>query len=188
MVEPDLRRGLNPHFFRISLKLYPNCQDNRCHFGVVRSLVDFLVIPSNFPHVIEDQIEQIAGKPLLSIIEVTIAEVQRCDWQRVGVLGLGEPTVYTVPLAELGLACETLGFGLRERLDEQILLSMEGREDTNANEIAQKAVNSLRERSVDGIILGCTEIPLLLGKLAAAEDLINPAELLAEAAIRHAIE
>jgi aspartate/glutamate racemase len=126
MVEPDLRRGLNPHFFRISLKLYPNCQDNRCHFGVVRSLVDFLVIPSNFSHVIKDQIEQIAEKLLLSMIEVTL--------------------------------------------------------------IAQKAVNSLQQHSVNGIILGCTEIPLLLGTQAAAEDLINPAELLAEAAIRHAIE
>jgi aspartate racemase len=146
------------------------------------------VIPSNFSHVIKGQIEQIAEKLLLSMIEVTIAEVQRRDWQRVGVIGPGEPMVYTVPLAELGMACEILVSGLRECLDEQILLLMEGREDPNASENAQKAVNSLHEHSVDGIILGCTEIPLLLGTQAAAEDMINPAELLAEAAIGHAIK
>jgi aspartate/glutamate racemase len=41
---------------------------------------------------------------------------------------------------------------------------------------------------VDGVILGCTEIPLLLGAEAKAIDLINPAQLLAETAVRVAGE
>jgi aspartate/glutamate racemase len=40
---------------------------------------------------------------------------------------------------------------------------------------------------VDGVVLGCTEIPLLLGEDAEAEDLVSPAALLAEAAVRMAI-
>ena len=40
----------------------------------------------------------------------------------------------------------------------------------------------------DGVILGCTEIPLLLGLAADAPDLLNPAALLAEAAVRHALD
>ncbi|MEO6457976.1 MAG: hypothetical protein ABIO92_06845 [Chloroflexia bacterium] len=46
---------------------------------------------------------------------------------------------------------------------------------------------ALRGQGADGIILGCTEIPLLLRERGVAPDLINPAELLAEAAVRHAI-
>jgi aspartate/glutamate racemase len=42
-------------------------------------------------------------------------------------------------------------------------------------------------RSVDGIILGCTEIPLLLGDAAGASDLVNTLQLLAEAAVNHAL-
>jgi aspartate/glutamate racemase len=40
---------------------------------------------------------------------------------------------------------------------------------------------------VDGVILGCTEFPLILGPSAEAPDVIDPAPLLADAAVRHAI-
>jgi hypothetical protein len=36
---------------------------------------------------------------VLSIIDVTIEEVRRRQWRRVGVVGLGDPVVYTRPLA-----------------------------------------------------------------------------------------
>jgi aspartate/glutamate racemase len=36
-------------------------------------------------------------------------------------------------------------------------------------------------------VLGCTEIPLLLGQKSESGDLINPAALLAEAAVRRAV-
>jgi aspartate/glutamate racemase len=48
-------------------------------------------------------------------------------------------------------------------------------------------VATLRNRSVDGIILGCTEIPLLLQADLGDADLINPGAVLAEAAVRYAM-
>jgi aspartate racemase len=64
---------------------------------------------------------------------------------------------------------------------------MEGRAEEDAGAVARQAVAALRATGVDGIILGCTEIPLLLGPEADAPDLINPAQLLAEAAVRRAM-
>jgi aspartate racemase len=49
-------------------------------------------------------------------------------------------------------------------------------------------VHTLRGKGVDGIVLGCTEIPLLMGEAANAPDLINPTALLAEAAVRYALQ
>jgi aspartate/glutamate racemase len=46
---------------------------------------------------------------------------------------------------------------------------------------------TLRGRGVDGIILGCTEIPLLLEN-ADQPDLISPIALLAEAAVKFAMD
>jgi len=65
---------------------------------------------------------------------------------------------------------------------------MEGRADAESAEAAREAVATLRARAVDGVILGCTEIPLLLRELAHEVDLINPAQLLAEAAVRAAVQ
>ena len=154
----------------------------------LRGSADFLVIPSNTPHVFKDQIERASGLPLLSILDVTLAEIRSRGWKKIGVVGMGDPTFYTSRLAEMGLAFETLDPALRDRVDEAVLRLMEGSEGDGSRLAAREAVAALRERGVDGIILGCTEVPLLLGPDAEAPDLVNPAQLLAQAAVARAIE
>ena len=147
-------------------------------------LADFLVIPSNGAHALQADIEAASGRPVVSIIEAAIDEVRRRGWRRVGVLGLGEPVVYTEPLARLGLCCETIDVPTRNALDAAIFRVMEGRDDAGARAVGEAAVAQLRARDVDGVILGCTEIPLLLGPAADEDDrLLNPTELLAAAAV-----
>ena len=150
-------------------------------------MADFIVITSNFLHVFRAEIEQAAGCEVLSMIDVTLAEVRRRQWRRVGVPGFGDPIVYTKPLAAMGLASETIAGELRTRLDDAIHKMMEGREDADSVRAAREAVDELRARRVDGIILGCTEIPLLLGDAASAQDLVNPLQLLSDAAVNHAL-
>ena len=64
---------------------------------------------------------------------------------------------------------------------------MEGRDAGPDVEAARAAVAAVRAVPVDGVVLGCTEIPLLLGDEAEAKDLVSPAALLAEAAVRRAL-
>jgi aspartate racemase len=151
-------------------------------------IADFLVISANAPHLIQNDIERAAGRPILSMIDVTLDDVRARGWKRIGVLGMGLPTVYTTRLDAAGLAHETLDPEARDQVDSAILSVMEGREDDAKRRFARDAVSALRARGVDGVILGCTEIPLLLGSDAEAPDLVNPAQLLAEAAVRRALE
>jgi aspartate racemase len=113
--------------------------------------------------------------------------MERRRWKRVGVLGLGDPTIYTQSLEHLGIACETAEAESRSALDRAIFQVMEGRDDAESTAAALGAVARLRARGVEGVILGCTEIPLLLGESAEEADLINPAQLLAETAVRVAM-
>ena len=148
---------------------------------------DFLVLTSNGAHLGWEHLERAAGRPLLSMIDTTLAAVRERGWRRVGVLGLGEPHVYLGPLAQAGLAAEVLAADRRARLDDAIARLMEGRAGAAERAVTEGAVAELRARQVDGVILGCTEIPLLLGPSADAPDLLNPAQLLAEAAVRRAL-
>jgi aspartate racemase len=100
----------------------------------------------------------------------------------------GAPRPYVDALRERGIACELIDATLQERLDAGIRAVMEGREGKDEREAAREAVATLRARAVDAVVLGCTEIPLLLADEGEASDLINPAALLAEAAVRYAIE
>ena len=154
----------------------------------IGAAADFLVIAANFPHLIQPEIERASGRKVLSMIDVTLDAVRARGWRRVGVVGMGHPTVYTDRLAALGIAAETLAPEQFDPLDGAILALMEGRETDAFRQLAHDAIAALRGRGVDGIILGCTEIPLLLGAAADAPDLLNPAQLLAEAAVAKAIK
>lgn len=150
--------------------------------------VDFIVIPCNTAHIGLAAIAEAAGCPVLSMIDVTVDEVGRRGWQRVGVLGFnGAPLPYVESLGRRGLRCETIDRTLQAPLDAGIQAVMEGRDGAAEVGAARAAVEALRAASVDGVVLGCTEIPLLLGDEAAAKDLVSPAALLAEAAVRLAI-
>jgi aspartate racemase len=165
----------------------PHLAEVLVHLG---KMVDFLVCTSNAPHEMREAIERIAQRPMLSIIDLTVEEIQKRGWRRVGVVGFGEPRVYKVPLKQLDIACETLPDepgGLRDRLDQAILRVMMGQTRPEDKALAVEAVAVLRTRGVDGVVLGCTEIPLLLGADAEGEDMVDPGQLLAEAAVRFAM-
>lgn len=149
-------------------------------------VADFLVITANGPHAILDENQSAAGKPVLSMIELALGEVDRRGWTHIGVVGLGEPRVYSEPLASRRIAVETIAGPLRDRLDQGIFAVMEGR-DGPEDTAAAWAVDELRSRGVDGVILGCTELPLLMPDHSGAPDLLNPGALLAEAAARRAL-
>jgi aspartate racemase len=150
---------------------------------------DFIVVPCNSAHVGVRQIAAAAGCPVLSMVDVTLEEIARRRWQRVGVLGFGgAPGVYVEPLSERGVRWLAIDGALQERLDAAIRTLMEGRDGVLEHEVALAAVDVLRGQRVDGIVLGCTEIPLLLGPKGEASDSISPAALLAEAAVRRALE
>lgn len=152
------------------------------------AMTNFLVIPSNFTHLFSRQIEQAAGIPVLNMIELVLAEVARRRWTKVGVLGFGLPKVYTEPLGAMGIAYETLDPAKRSEMDLAIMSVMEGRDSASSTVFLEDCIGDLRAREVNGIVLGCTELPLLLPSVAGDADLINPVELLAEAAVRKAME
>jgi aspartate racemase len=149
---------------------------------------DFLVITANGPHIFAREIEQAAGCPLLSIIEVTLAEVARRQPRLVGVFGFGPVHVYLEPLAARGIPHITIDETLQADVDAGVWALWEDRAGPPPYEAVARAVATLRRQGADLIILGCTELPLLLGEQAGtAPDLLNPAQLLAEAAVRRAL-
>ena len=131
---------------------------------------DCHVVTSNGVHRWRQDIAAAAGRPVLSMIEATLDEGARRRWRTVGVLTFTEPGVYQ-----------------QQRLDAVVLPFMAGQGGPAARATVRAAVDGLRARGVDGVILGCTELPLLLGPEAEAPDLINPTQLLAEAAVRESI-
>lgn len=153
------------------------------HLGAV---ADFLVATSNFLHLFEAELAAAAGVPLLSMVDLALDEVERRGWRCVGVLGFGDPVVYTDRLQCRGLEVRTAPADTRHVLDRAIRAVLEARAGDHENETARAAVAQLLSAGADGVIAGCTEIPPLLGAPADVDDILNPLPLLAEAAAARA--
>ena len=149
---------------------------------------DLIVIPSNTPHFFLDPIRKASGCEIISIIDVTVEALHSRGAQAVGLVGLGIPQIYVDRLSSEGLRVITASQAARDALDRAILRSMEGEDTAASRNAACQAVEQVRSAGAPVTVLGCTEIPLLLGDAAEADDLINPAQLLAEAAVRLALD
>lgn len=153
---------------------------------------DFLILPSNTPHLFAKDIEKAAGKPLLSMVDLTVNEVKRRACKRVGVLAIGltlEKRLYQEPLESEGVRAVVIPKELSDKLDKEGVYPLqEGASAKDVSAVAHEAVSYLRNQNVDGIILGCSELPILLGKGADDSDIINPSQLLAEAAVKKDLE
>jgi aspartate racemase len=170
------------------LALLPVCIDPELRRAAARMgpMVDFFVITSNGAHHIAAEIERASGRPVLSMVDRVVEEIARRKWHRVGLMTLGKPTIYTAPLSARGIGFETLDEERQTVVDQAIFAVMEGRVDDSAKDAAREAIAILRSRGVDGVILGCTELPFLV-EAGADTTLINPIQLLAESAVEHAL-
>jgi aspartate racemase len=172
-----------------SLPVEPRRPDPRLFEAVARlgEWADVMAIPSNTPHQFLDQIRAVAGCVVLDMIELTLDEVRRRDRVPVGITGLGKPHVYIGPLESAGVTVITPRPDEQAALDAAIIRLMEGRAGEAERDAAVVAVEELRRRGAAISVLGCSEIPLLLGECAESDDLINPVQLLAQSAVEAAI-
>jgi len=136
--------------------------------------VDFIAMTANTPHIVFDELAARSSVPLLSIVEVCAQEAHRRGLRRLGLLGTRftmEAPFYPTVCARYGIAVVTPNMEDRawvhaRYVDE--LLRGEFRDDTRRQFIS--LVSRLRaEDRIDGIILGGTELPLLL-KTAVIAD------------------
>jgi aspartate racemase len=128
---------------------------------------DFAAMAANTPHVVIDDLDPRSPIPILSIVEACAQEAQRRGLKRLLLLGTRftmEGDFYPAVFARFGIAVvapeETDRLMVHDRYVNQ-LLEGEFRDDTRREVVS--LIERLRdERQVDGVILGGTELTLLL--------------------------
>ncbi len=153
---------------------------------------DFGLIATNTMHFVFDQVQQAVGMPLLSIVDATVEAIQQAGIRSVGLLG----TTFTMRerffldglertgiLALVPEACD------QPRMHNVIFQELcRGEIRPESQKLFLDIVERLRDRGAEGIILGCTEIPLLLRPEQCDLPLFNTALLHAEKALLFAVQ
>jgi len=157
---------------------------------LARAGADFLVCPDNTIHQAFDLIAHRSPRPWLHIAQEVAAEAKRGHYKRLGVLGtryLMEGPVYPEKLKAAGLEHRIPGPLEREKINQIIFDELVNAQFTSRSlAYFREVIRALADEGCDAVVLGCTEIPLLVSPDASPLPTLDSSRLLARAALRKA--
>jgi aspartate racemase len=159
---------------------------------VAQAGADFAICPDNTYHQAFKYLIPQSPIPWLHIAGAVAEEAHRSGYVRLGILGtkyLAESDVYPEALAEFKIESEIPDLVDREKINEIIFKELVNGifPETSRlyfNEVAEK----LKARGCDAVVLGCTEIPLIVRPDDTPLPTLDSTRLLARAALKRALE
>jgi len=155
---------------------------------------DFAALTANTPHLVFDDLAARSPLPLISIVEVCAREAKRRGYSRVGLLG----TIFTMDAPFYPSVCArydvdvvTLPPAEKAWLhDKYISELLEGvfRDDTRQR-VNELVAGLKRDQRVDAVVLGGTELPLLVkGDIVGGVPALDTTQLHVDAIVARLVE
>jgi aspartate racemase len=153
---------------------------------------DFLICPDNTIHEALPLVLPRSPLPWLHIAEVVAAEAAARGFRRLGITGtrwLVESEVYPEALAARGLAYLRPTTAERDETN-RIIMEELVYDKFQPDSVAyfQRVIARMKDEGCDAVILGCTEIPLIIGDANSPLPPLDSTRLLARAALRRATQ
>jgi len=155
------------------------------------STANVIVIPCNAAHVFIDQLREHSRVPIMSIIEETAKECKNKSFRKVGVLG--SSLTINSGMYKKELQKHSIGMVIPEP-DEQHFISsciikiihLEQTEEDKQKML--QIVEKMKNKGAEAVILGCTDLFLLLANEETSLPKIDSTEILENALVSRVIE
>ena len=152
---------------------------------------DFLICPDNTIHQAFRYVEPRSPIPWLHIAEVVAERAVERRFRRVGLTGtrwLVESEVYPEKLTARGLECVRPNSAERDEINRIIMDELVyGAFKPGAVAYFQQLIERMKGEGCDAVVLGCTEIPLIMNDSNSPLPTLDSTRLLARAALRRAV-
>ena len=133
-----------------------------------------------------------APVPWLHIAEVVAEHAVGRGFRKLGLTGtrwLVDSDVYPSRLAARGLACVHMSPQERDETNGYIMDELvRGIESPQAIACYQRVITRMKDQGCDAVVLGCTEIPLIISDANSPLPTLDSTRLLARAALRRAVQ
>ena len=153
---------------------------------------DFLICPDNTLHQALGYVEPRSPLRWLHIAEIVAAEAVERGFRRVGLTGtryLVDSEVYPEKLRRRGLQYLRPDNVERDEIDRIIMQELVyGRFKPEAIGYFQRVMGRMKDEGCDAVVLGCTEIPLIMNDSNSPLATLDSTRLQARAALRHALQ
>lgn len=154
---------------------------------------DFLLICTNTMHRVAPQIQESLTIPILHIADATAEELKKSKINKVGLLGTAftmEHDFYKGRLREKhGLKVITPDQEDRTLVHDVIYNELcMGKFNENSKNAYMQVIEKLKESGAEAVILGCTEIALLVGKEKTSIPMFDTAKIHAQQSVKLALD
>jgi aspartate racemase len=152
---------------------------------------DFLIAPDNTIHRAFAQVAQASPLPWLHIAEEVARAAGGHGFHRLAITGTRftmEGPVYPEVLARHGIAYQVPSPLDRARIDQIIFDELvNGIFRSDSLGVISGTISRMKAEGCDAVVLGCTELPLLIGNETSPLPVLDSTRLLARAALRRSI-
>jgi aspartate racemase len=153
---------------------------------------EFAICPDNTYHQAFPYLIPRSPIPWLHIAEVVAEQANRFGYRRLGILGtryLMESTVYPGALEQFGIDSQIPDEADREKVNDIIFKELVNGLFPETSRLYFNGVTSkLKDLGCDAVVLGCTEIPLIVRPDDCPLPTLDSTRLLARAALKRALE
>ena len=161
--------------------------------SIHRAGAEFAVIASNTPHIVFDEIKSKSPISLLSIIEETCNKAQEMDLKNIGLMGTKltmEADFYKKPFISKGISVAVPSEEEQQLIHHKLFSEIELGifKDSTREELLAIAKRMVDEEGIDALILGCTELPLILTESKYGIPFLNTTAIHCESIIKHCLQ
>lgn len=156
-----------------------------------RAGAGMLVMPCASAHVYEPAVREAVKLPFISMVEEACEEVLRRDTgaKKVGILseqGALDAKLFDIALTRRQLEPVPLDFKERAIFQKVLHVIKSGQRDDKVKAAVVRFFSTLVERGADVVIVGCAELPLVLGHHDVDRPVIDAVDVLAERCVLYA--
>jgi len=151
---------------------------------------DFGFISANTPHIVFDRVNQLSPIPLISIVDKTCEHIKKIGIKKVGLLG----TSFTMQSDFYQKNCNREGIEVvipnekeQDYIQHKLMTEIELGKflDETREGLVDIIKRMINDNSIEGVILGCTELPLILTKSELKIPFFNTTKIHVESIINY---
>lgn len=161
-------------------------------FSLHQAGAQFAAIASNTPHIVFDALQSRSPIPLLSIVEATCSKAQQRGLKKIGLMGTQltmEADFYKKPFLTQGMSIVVPSQEEQQLIHHKLFSEIELGifKDSTRSALLAIAERMVIEEEIDSLILGCTELPLILPKHNFGIPFLNTTAIHCQGIVAHCL-
>ena len=156
--------------------------------GLENAGAELVVMAANSPHAVYSEVSEAAGVPMISIADATAEKAAELGLHRLLLLGIKftmQSTFYHEKLGERGVTVLTPNEEEQDEINsiifDELVIGV------HREESKKRLLEIMGSYPVDGVILGCTELPLIIGEGNTELAVLDTVEIHVEATLDYAL-